>query len=119
MLAAWNSVLAGLPVLLAQLATTTGLFVVGLGIYIAVTPYKEIELIRAGNVAAAVSLCGEMLALAIPLAAMMAHSVSLADIILWGVVALLLQLAVFGVVAVLLRGIANAIDMAPQLQSAR
>ena len=29
MLAAWNSVVAGFPVLLVQLAATTGLFVVG------------------------------------------------------------------------------------------
>lgn len=109
MMAEWNSLMAGLPVMLIQLLTTTGLFIVGLGIYIAVTPYKEIELIRAGNVAAAVSFCGEMLALAIPLGVMMAHSVSVADIILWGLVAVLLQLLAFAAVAFLIRGLAEAI----------
>ena len=32
MLAAWNSVVAGFPVLLVQLATTTALFVIGVAI---------------------------------------------------------------------------------------
>ena len=109
MIGAWNSVVAGLPVLLIQLATTTALFIVGLGVYIAVTPYKEIELIRAGNAAAAVTLAGEMLALAIPLGVMMAHSVNVADIILWGLIAVVLQLAAFAAVAILIRGLGEAI----------
>ena len=109
MIAAWNSVVAGLPVLLLQLGVTTGLFVLGLGIYVWVTPYREIELIRAGNPAAAVTLAGEMLALGIPLAAMMAHSVNIPDILLWGIVAIVLQLIAFGAVAILIPGLAAAI----------
>ena len=118
MLAAWNSVVAGLPVLLIQLAATTGLFIVGLAIYVAVTPYREVKLIRAGNVAAAISLSGQMLALAIPLGAMLAHSVNLPDVLLWGVVTLILQLIAFGVVALVLRDLPAAIergDIAPAL----
>jgi putative membrane protein len=118
MLAAWNSVVAGLPVLLIQLAATTGLFIIGLAIYVAVTPYREVRLIRAGNVAAAITLSGQMLALAIPLGAMLAHSVNLPDVLLWGVVTLILQLIAFGVVALVLRDLPAAIergDIAPAL----
>jgi putative membrane protein len=118
MLGAWNSVVAGLPVLLIQLAATTGLFIVGLAIYVAVTPYREVRLIRAGNVAAAITLSGQMLALAIPLGAMLAHSVNLPDVLLWGVVTLILQLIAFGVVALVLRDLPAAIergDIAPAL----
>jgi putative membrane protein len=110
MLAAWNSVVAGLPVLLVQLAATTGLFVVGLAIYIWLTPYRELKLIREGNVAAAITLSGQMLALAIPLGGMLAHSVSLADILLWGIVAVLLQLIAFAAAAILLRDLPKAIE---------
>jgi putative membrane protein len=110
MLAAWNSVVAGLPVLLVQLAATTGLFVVGLAIYIWLTPYRELKLIRDGNVAAAITLSGQMLALAIPLGGMLAHSVSLADILLWGIVAVLLQLIAFAAAAILLRDLPKAIE---------
>ena len=110
MLAAWNSVVAGFPVLLVQLATTTALFVVGLAIYIWLTPYRELQLIRAGNVAAAITLSGQMLALAIPLGAMLAHSVNLADIVLWGVVAVILQLVAFAAAAILVRDLPKAIE---------
>jgi putative membrane protein len=44
-------------------------------------------------------LAGAILALAIPLAAMLATSSTLVDILVWGVVALILQLLTLGVVA--------------------
>jgi putative membrane protein len=110
MLAAWNSVVAGFPVLLVQLAATTGLFIAGLAIYIWLTPYREVKLIREGNIAAAITLTGQMAALAIPLGSMLAHSVNLADILLWGVVAVLLQLIAFAAVAILVRHLPKAIE---------
>jgi len=109
-IAAWHSVLAGFPILLAHLATTTALFFAGIAIYVWVTPYRELTLIRAGNLAAAITLAGQMLALGIPLASMMAHSVSLPDILLWGVVTVVLQLIAFAVVAVIIRNLPQAIE---------
>lgn len=91
MATAWESILAGLPVLLVHLAVTTGLLMGGVALYILVAPYRELELIRAGNVAAAVVLSGQALALAIPLSVMMAHSVNVPDIVLWGLVTIILQ----------------------------
>jgi putative membrane protein len=118
MLAAWNSVVAGFPVLLVQLAATTGLFIGGLAIYVWLTPYRELKLVRDGNIAAAITLAGQMLALAIPLGAMLAHSVSLPDIALWGVVTVILQLIAFAAVALVVRNLPAAIergDIAPAL----
>ena len=118
MIAVWNSVVAGLPVLIIHLGVTTGIFIAGLAIYIWVTPYHELRLIRQNNVAAAITITGAMLALVIPLAATMANSVSVADIFLWGMVAVVLQLIAFGVVALLFRQLAQAIergDIAPAL----
>ena len=51
-----------------------------------------------GNVAAAISLSGAILGFMLPLASAIAHSVSLIDMLVWGVVALVVQLAVFAVV---------------------
>ena len=111
MLAAWNSVVAGFPVLLTQLAATTPCSSSSASpIYIWVTPYREVKLIRDGNVAAAITLSGQMLALAIPLGSMLAHSVNLADILLWGIVAVLLQLIAFAAVAILVRHLPKAIE---------
>lgn len=109
-IAAWNSVVAGLPVLIVQLAVTTLIFVAGLVVYVLVTPIREFTLIKKGNVAASVTMSGEMLALAIPLGVTMAHSVSVPDIVFWGSISVVLQLIAFAVVAVVLRGLPAAIE---------
>jgi putative membrane protein len=108
--AAWNSVLSGLPVLIVHLALTTGIFIAGLALYMWVTPFHELRLVRQGNLAAGVALSGAILALVVPLSAMMANSVSVPDILLWGAVSVVLQLIAFGVVALLFRRLAQSID---------
>jgi putative membrane protein len=88
---AWNSVLAGLPILLVHLALTTGILIGGVALYIKMAPYRELELIREGNIAAAIVLSGQTMGLTIPLAAMLATSVSVPDIVFWGVITIILQ----------------------------
>src|SRR6266581_2691179 len=56
------------------------LVAVFLAVYTWVTPYREIALIRQGNVAAALSLSGALLGFVIPLASAIAHSVAWWDI---------------------------------------
>jgi putative membrane protein len=68
-----------------------GLF---LWIYVLITPWREFALIRAGNSAAAVALVGALLGFCLPLANTIAHSSSLTDVVLWSLVALLVQAAV-------------------------
>lgn len=67
-------------------------------IYIRITPYPEFALLREGNVAAAVSLGGALLGFAQPLARAVAQSGSLADLLIWGLVALIAQIAAFLIV---------------------
>jgi len=107
---AWHSVVTGLPVLLTHLALTALLFAVGIVIYVFVTPYREIHLIRDGNSAAAIVLGGQVLALAVPLGAMMANSVGFADIAVWGAITVILQLLAFGSVALMIRHLPAAIE---------
>jgi putative membrane protein len=87
--------LAGLPSFLFYFATAIGLLLLFLLAYIFITPYREIALIRAGNAAAAASLSGAMLGFVLPLASAIAHSVSLADMTVWGLIALIVQLLVY------------------------
>lgn len=63
-----------------------------LALYVAVTPYAELALVRQGNRAAAWSLAGTALGLALPLASLVAHAVSLLDLASWALLALLAQL---------------------------
>jgi len=78
-------------------------------IYAKITPYQEVRLIREGNTAAAYSLSGALLGFVIPLASAIIHSVSLPDMVVWGVVALVVQLATYFVVSRMLRNIADEI----------
>ena len=73
-----------------------------LWIYLLVTPYKEIQLIRSGNAAAAWSLGFTLLGFSLPLAAAIIHSVNPWDMMLWAAIALVVQILVFIVVRLLL-----------------
>jgi putative membrane protein len=101
---------AGFPVTLAHVAITVFLLFLGSTLYVWLTPYKEIALIREGNAAAAVALGGVLLGLAIPLAASMAASNSNVEILLYGVAALIQQLLVFRLIDFLLTGLPQRIQ---------
>ena len=69
-----------LPAFLSYFAVAVALITVFLLVYINVTPYDEIALIRQGNTAASISLAGAMLGFAMPVANVIAHSDTLADL---------------------------------------
>ena len=100
----------GLPVLLLQFAICIALLVVGVAIYTKVTPFHEGELLREGNVAAATVLSGAVIALAIPLAALLATTRAVLDIVVWGIVAILLQLVTVVIACHLMRGMRLTIE---------
>jgi putative membrane protein len=101
---------SGLPVLLLQFVICIVLLVVGVVIYTKVTPFNEGELLRRGNVAAATVLSGAVVALAIPLAALLATTRAVLDIVVWGVVAILLQLVTVIITSHIMRGLRLSID---------
>ena len=101
---------SGFPITLLHAGVTLLMLLIGATIYSLLTPYKEIAQIREGNSAAAVAFGGVIIGLAIPLAASMAASTSLRDIVLWGGATILLQLFVFRLVDFLLAGLPNRIN---------
>lgn len=101
--------IAGLPAFLLYLAVSLTLLALFITIYVWITPYRELELIRKGNAAAAASLSGTVLGFAIPVAHAVAQSVNLADMVLWAVIALIVQLIVFFAVTRVIPGIARDI----------
>ena len=90
-----SQVLAGLPAFLLCFALGMVLLAVFLVVYLAVTPYNEIALIRDGNVAAAISLGGAIIGFVLPLASAIAHSVGLIDMLVWASIALVAQVAAY------------------------
>jgi putative membrane protein len=101
---------SGLWVLLPQLAVTLALLALGVAIYQLITPFDERAMVAQGNLAGGVTLGGSVLALSIPLAATLATSHAIIDIAVWGVVALLLQLVALAVATLLLRGLRRNIE---------
>ncbi|MGZ8981839.1 MAG: DUF350 domain-containing protein [Burkholderiaceae bacterium] len=95
--AAFDS-LSGLPYFIAYFGLSLVLLTACLAIYVAITPYPEIRLIREGNAAAAATLSGVLVGFALPLGSAVAHSVSLLDMLLWAVVALVVQLVAYAAV---------------------
>ena len=103
------SFLSGLPILLLHFALTLLMLGLGTVIYVMVTPYHEVELIKQGNVAAAVSFGGVLVGLALPLAANMAGSVNAFDIMVFGAVAIILQLLAYRFTDIVLKGLPERI----------
>lgn len=101
---------AGFPVFLAHAGVTVVILFAAAALYILLTPHREITLIREGNTAAALSLSGVLLGLAIPLAASLKASTNVIEIGLWGVVTVVVQLLVFRIVDMILRGLPRRIQ---------
>lgn len=101
--------LTGLPAFLSYFATAIGLLAVFLLAYLWITPYREISLIREGNTAAAASLSGAMIGFVLPLSSAIVHSVSLLDMAVWGLIALIIQLLAYLIARLLLPNLARDI----------
>ncbi len=70
----------------------TLLFVV---IYSRVTKHDELALIKKNSTAATIAFSGSLIGFALPLASTMINSVTVVELLLWGVVALIVQVLVY------------------------
>jgi len=80
---------------LIYLVLALALLTVFAWLYDRITPYRELELIRNGNTAAAIAYAGAIIGLALPLASAVANSVNPVDMVIWGVLALAVQVLVY------------------------
>lgn len=105
-----ESLANGFPYLIFYLLLVTAIYLVGLIVYVKLTPHKEIELIQEGNMAAAVSFSGLVIGLALPLAACLINKFGLIDVLVWGTVSVLLQLFLFRLTDMVLSGLPKRIE---------
>lgn len=99
-----------LPWFLAYMGTAIALVLVYVVIYMWVTPHDEIGLIRENNAAAAIAFGGSLIGFCLPLASAIANSASLMDCVIWGGVALVVQIAIFFVVRLPVSKISERIE---------
>ena len=95
----------GFPLTLLHTAITLALLFAGCAVYVLLSKHKEFNGINEGDDAAAISLGGVVLGLAIPLAVSLSASPSLIEILLWGVSVIAVQLLVFTLIDILLSGL--------------
>lgn len=100
----------GFPLTLLHAGVTILLLFLGATLYVLLTPHREIALIRDGNAAAAVSLGGVLLGLAMPLAVSLQASTSTIEIAIWGASTVLVQLLVFRLTDFILHGLPQRIQ---------
>jgi putative membrane protein len=102
--------ISGLPAFLAYFVVSLGLTALYLVTYLTATAHREIALVREGNLAAALALGGSLLGYSIPLSAAVRYAGSLLDCIVWGLVALVVQVAIYWLMRPLLPNLSQRID---------
>mgnify|MGYP001356060746 FL=1 len=106
----FGGLLNGLPFLISHFVTSVIVLLIGVIIYLFITPMKEIALIRKKNTAAAISFSGALIGLALPLASSLSASGSIYEIIVWGLVAIVIQLFCFKAVDILINDLPKRIE---------
>jgi putative membrane protein len=100
----------GLPAFLAYFAVAVVLSGIFVRLYTWVTPHDELALLRANNSAAALAFGGALLGFALPLSSAITHSLSLLDCVIWGTVALIVQILTFVVLRITIKQLPERIE---------
>ncbi len=102
--------LSGLPAFLAFFGTAAVLTILFVLIYTRITKHNEMALIKQNVSAASVAFAGSLIGFALPLASAIDNSADLLDMILWGLVALIVQIIVFLIVRVFMPRVSERIE---------
>ena len=110
MIATLDSFRQGFPDFVLMTGTAGLLLLIASTVYVLLTPWKELALVRGGNGSAGLALAGAIVGLAIPIASCLASSLNYFDLLVWGVVSLLLQLLAYRLTDMILRDIPERIQ---------
>ena len=94
----------------AFLGTSVALLLAAMVAYVMITPLHEVRLIRAGNKAAALSLGGAAIGLALTLFGVASSTFVLVELLAWGAVGVVLQLAAYVAISFVLPGYRRNIE---------
>ena len=92
--------LAGLPAFLLYFCTAIIAVVAYLLVYTRVTPHNEFQLIRDNDPAAAIALGLSLVGFSLPVVSAIAHSANVVDCLIWSLIALAVQIAVYFLVKI-------------------
>ena len=100
----------GLPFFLSHFLLTLTILIFGVFTYFFITPHDEVKLIKEGNIAAAISFVGAWIGIAMPLAFCMATSLGFFDILVWGILAIIIQIMAFIILDRFLKNLSKRIE---------
>ena len=103
------SSLSGLPDFVLHMGIAVALFAAFMAIYTRITAHPEILLIRQNNVAAATSYSGAMLGFVLPIGSAVKNSVSPVDLLIWALIAGLVQVLAYFATRLLYRNLSARI----------
>jgi putative membrane protein len=110
--------LAGLPAFLVYFCTGIVAVVLYLLVYLRITPHDEFALIRDNVPSAAVALGLSLVGFVLPVVSAIVHSANVVDCLIWSVIALIVQIAVYFAVRIPVPDLSERIakgDMAPAI----
>jgi putative membrane protein len=90
--------LAGLGPFVVYIGLSLGLVAIYAAVYMLITAHDELRLVRAGNPAAATAFSGSLIGYTLPLAAAAGHSSTLMVFVVWGVIAIVVQVLIYWLV---------------------
>ncbi len=104
-----TSTLAGLFDFVVFFVIATALVALYLGLYTLATMHNEFALIRQNVISAATALGFSLVGFALPLASAIVHAQSIVDLLVWGLVALAVQIIVYWLVRLLMSNLSQRI----------
>lgn len=104
-----DDTLAGLPYFLAYFGIALMMLTLALALHAALTRGQAIRRVVEGNAAASAVLAGVLTGFALPLAAAIARSETLLDMLVWGGSALLVQLLVYAGIGLTMSAVAQQV----------
>lgn len=112
MIQAGSGILAsalGIPFFLLYIAVGVAMLAIFVLVYSRFTAHDELALIREGNWTASIALSGTLLGFTIPLAKAISQAGNIADMLLWGFAAFLVQLLAYLSVRLMIPGLSEKI----------
>jgi putative membrane protein len=110
--------LAGLPAFLVYFCTGAVAVVLYLLVYMRITPHDEFKLIRENVPSAAIALGLSLLGFVLPVVSAIVHSANVVDCLIWSVIALIVQIAVYFAVRIPVPNLSDRIaagELAPAI----
>jgi putative membrane protein len=101
--------MSGLPTFLLFFAVAVGLIALYLALYTLATAHNEFALIRKNVISAAVALGFSLIGFALPLGSAIVHAQNIVDCIVWGLVALAVQIVAYWLVRLLMPNLSERI----------